>query len=383
MHGTSIIVPAFSNGSITVGVGTKRKKITTKGALPEVWPYGDGEIKEHLRWVGDSSNGFHLVMRDHAESPFFQMEIFTFTALTRRRRSVFTFHKDKLTAVMSESFDDPQFIHKVHGCLAMIQVINESKDCQKCGVMLYPKCRCPLPTEDNTNPLDMQAMCTSMLSHFGSFQGVQEFYICTNSARVASAEMGSRFIVNLEENAEAVKQHFAWAINDRMNQLKPTPKHVLMSKYEKEQLFGYMVENLDDDDEHRLVRKVPQIKNVEDEGDAASEENAGSEDDTCHTTPTLEKNTSNSGQEERRKGKDDLGVSEERVKKMQIRREKNREAARKSNQKKKLLNDQLKAGLKESLSYMEELQVNEAELRVENSKLRRLAAESAQEQQQD
>ena len=381
------MVPAFSIGSITVGVGVKERYHTVNSDVKGWLPSFATEYAERLRWVGDATTGHFLFLRDNDDPHYLGAELVSIVNLSARRRSMFTFHRDPLFRVMKECSDDSAFLHQIHGTLAFVQSIMEHRDCHTCGAMLYPSCKCASRTARPESPLDLAKMRSSIIAHLGRFQGVEHIYMCTYSTKIASAEFGAKLVADLVDDPVSSQALIRWAISDRIMK-KQTPLKYPLSNANDE-LFGYMVDKLDDEEEEEITRplqitsveEVEEIVQVPNKEVGAASANASPEaanttrasggsstkDVSSDTPNTSNVNTSEADGLESKS-------SDDKISKMKLRRQKNREAARKSNYKKKLVNEQLKQDLQESRAKLEELQVREAQLRLENSQLRKLAA---------
>lgn len=435
--GVAVMVPAFSADGVSLGVGVKQRTSATPVSMTGgVHSFLGSIVCDHIRYAMDEEEGATLTTRrNHVEGVVY-VEIFKLVSPTQRKRIVLVFQeKEFLQVIYREGVHDQP--KRLHDALAMIQVINEYRECQACGIALRPSCCCSFELQKSRHPMDFEAVKKNLFSQFGPFQGIETLNMYTRGTQVASAELGCRISVGLNVDKKLAHSLMKWALCDSVVHSTPNAMRHIMpltfgSTDEAEaDMYGYIGDLDDVEGEDVVVRKVERYAR---EGEAIEFYNNASKraglslenylhdyiqekskqfpnkvitegsvvadmDDSLelrdrrsldgaqrssrHTGSSTGIETANGagcatsdagGNSADRESI--AGVSKEKLSKMMQRKEKNREAARRSNMNKKVKNDQLRHDLKTTRAAMIALQEREAALRMENSTLRKMVTET-------
>lgn len=286
------------------------------------------------------------------------------------------------------------------------------------------KCDCVVATQVPKHSLDFGGTLTSMRSHTGAYYGIANAHYCANGKQVLMATVASRF--NVEGGADpALIQWFTkWAIADILKNAKEDPmKFVLpLAKALNGSFFAnfpnqsHHPQSIEAEDNHDVLNHInmthtTEISNgndnmhyMDDVGDdnvecdddvdiddihimnsnamtSSSEEHnllkrqqkqhqtveiglVSPSTDEAHVADDQQKELSN--QARNTKTHKDL----ERHRRIELRKQRNREAAQRSNLRRKLKNDTLKRELNEINAKAIELRARELALREENLRLR-------------
>lgn len=441
--GRSLLIPAFSVDSLTLGVGVKHMdfvmpqppnastpqpqlipdpSVSAAAAAASYHPTSPNiptstsppllvpdPIREHMRFVGDVQSSDYLIVRHRRNSSNLFLELFQPLSATRRRRTILTFDAAHLRAMLlapdnQVSTDDLarsestasstgatsagttsgsaqcdatqspllptmcktnsdgmlQMVsaYSLHDALKLIQIIEEGRDCQRCGPLLKPTCECQVQVNSASHPLDPSATSSSLMRLAGAFHGVEVMLAFVQGAGVASAELGSRFTVNFGREKELLKSLVDWGVRDGLCGVGVQARRFALpaavaraSRHKEMKVYGYFggdLNNLEDEDETAVVR--------------GSAGDGGKSGDAMMALEDADTGTGDTG----------TGDSERvRVKtKAEVRREKNRLSAMRCNREKKIRSDQLKVQLADARKLLQSLTAKEATLRVDNSRLR-------------
>lgn len=431
LDGAFVFVPSFSVSTISVGFGVQECNAMSY----EAWAAFGGRSAQrfsHFRYVRDDANAILFIVHPDSENNQIKMEVMAQSSANKRRRTYAVFDRDALQAALHT---ERGILHPdaVLPALTMLNTVSENRECPLCPA--GTACKCKLEMRRPSHPLDFCSLGDNMTTFLGAYEGLSQSSLLSGGTSVLSAKVGSRIRVEGGVDDALMQRLCRWAITDLVKDVKQTPRLDLITTGEQTQEtaqgavldpidlaltgldqcldmdFGLDVgpgstvgltvgtavaekpvtldeivqgssscssgtgiiiaDTLEDEQE---VEKGKEIGGVEDEqvlelvnritggmGESRSGgrvEGAGRTVFIAPKTTMLEKDKA-------------LGEKEQR---MLMRKQRNREAAQRSNMKRKMRNDGLKLALKETHERVRELRAREVLLREENLRLRKLSS---------
>lgn len=397
--------PVFSVDGISACVGVKERVAVFPYPERTLLPWGPNAARDNFRFVSDERTGTLLTIYMNHRQGFVYVENFTLKSVCQRQRMTLVFHLGPLFKILEAASGTLDFkAEDVHEALAMVQVIDEFRECQKCGSAL-PTCSCSLSLSRASNPMDFSTVQNNLELHCGNFQGFQAFYQFTAAAETANAALGSKFFLEFTKDVDSMVRLKDWSISECIAGAKPWALNFAMPKAGEsnaeveEDLFGYFgdlegIELLNGgdcggDDVGNMAVILDEMKRKsKSKGSESGRAGEGStKKEKLMVKASNEELESPKGvadlgtvvKEEEEKGNGSDKKMSEKMAKMQVRREKNRLAAKRSNLCKKLKNEELRRELKVWKKWQIELREKEGKLRLENSDLRRRVAQGEKE----
>lgn len=343
LHGNFLYVPAVSIDSVTLGFGV----------MDAVFSIGDDQsqsvnspakaICTHFRFVRDENLRLLLEVYDLSAQDSVVMSYTSVESTTHSRIFKARFHKQQLLAILRQEHTSFYF-DKVMLALQSFETELQHRDCPKCGANAEARCECPTKVPNNAHPFDHVQFRAGMAHGTGVFEGVANKVRFEEGEEIDYTMLGSRSSVQVCNDLEVVKRLISWAKGKDQQTTSGLPGDAQLRNSQ-----GYMVTRIQD---------------------MSGERQAGG---ALLTLATQELDSCNA--EVGRRGMSLRGgvldLMDEKELKMEIRKQKNRESALRSNRKKKAFRDGLERNLKECQETVERLRKRETHLRQENFRLRR------------
>ena len=417
--GSVIYTPAFSIGTINLGFGFHQ-------CIHKSSPDGLFGCRQHVvnstaRYVMDDSvNTFTTVFHapelnvlgiayKRAHSPTKHTRI---CAFFDREKFMRLFDMDVLTAT------------NLRGPLQRIQAGIETRTCPYCQGC-SETCSCSVASPESKHPFDRQKFINSMALQLGEFSGTSNLSLLQNGKRVKEARMKCRTSVQPTKDLGEIELIQRIAVSNVSGDNVITP-HALLASQSRERLlteavpkekslspeeeaaFECLVDDLSNETgnepplKNDMERDVPlyeqdnredstanvKRKMIESSMDSENAQlaelmnlhaNLYSVDSSRHLSeckePYSQRALKTPGSS---RGRQINSVKEyERIIKLEMRKQRNRASARRSNQKKKAENDALKLLIKQEKGKIENLRIKEVQLRQANLRLRHMLASNS------
>ncbi|CAN8066827.1 unnamed protein product [Agarophyton chilense] len=419
------LTPVFTCNSITFGIGVENAIYYPSMAwhVPETTFSALGEF----RFVKDDHEGYMLVVSCY-DTECIRIEYIKTISPTKQIRCTMG---TKRLLFRSATKGGSCNIDAVFPTLLILQTSYENRDCTYCGSK-PSKCDCALQTMKPRHPLDHSSFIANMSSRLGTFYGVSHVSMYRENIGMCMGALGTRYsslpspehglvnaLRNMAISRHALIQHPQSSLPTSQDLLPPTDAELIDSVLHNAdqthlQQPGPPSQSITDPllppndfsfDVSDLLEIPPAPNAPKPSSDACAEIGITPhvQDivmcDTDSSTPVGERGSStprNSSQSqenssmtedadprqafsnEEQTASDEIQVAPSsssdkdviRKLKVDLRREKNRAAAQRSNMRKKALNDSLKLSLKTEREKVDLLRSKEMLLREENLRLR-------------
>lgn len=422
-------VPAFSVGAITVGFCTQEPAKDASSAAINHMPIGSERVRCN-RYVRDDEKGVFLMLAENSKTGVTEIDCMSHRSARKRTRILARFDTVKLRKNLKSARG---ILHPsdISGSLSYLSVAHERRKCPLCGATDNGECGCVLPFKRPMHPLDFRNERRNMSLHTGRYEGESVVRLFDNMKPFIITSLGTKSVIKGSVDRNVISRLNKYAVQDRMaklgtnpfawlmpglsslpgmnsavsssmesidfgnilndlgnNRLLPTPEAGFLQTADKmggfNELDGnemdLMIDGMSRNElngsgmgflglggveaagqETREVVAVPEEEAVDDDGVDFGDECIDDDGDADMRV-----------QKKRRVG---LAEMDEKERKAELRRERNRMAAAKSNIKRKKRNEILRRDLKEVNERASELRAAEKRLRQENVRLRRLAHE--------
>lgn len=237
--GTTIFVPSFNVGDISVGFGVKEciadcfSDHCLSGEDAGVWR------KEHFRYIRDDKNGaLHMIHYNEAKG-ILKIESLAHITASSRRRVFAICDVEKFRAAL-HSEQGGLNVEGILNSLHMINFLTEFRACSYCSHTPGP-CSCTVEMEKPRHPLDFATAKKNMGTFLGAYEGLANTCILRNGVAQISALVGSRIQVDVDLDQELMTRLCNWAISDQLSRRKENPLALVMPQRNQQQaadLFG-------------------------------------------------------------------------------------------------------------------------------------------------
>ena len=414
-------VPAFSVGGITVGFCTQEPASdASKSALSQL-PMGSESVQCN-RYVRDDDKGVFLMLATNSKTGTTEIDCISHRSTRKRTRILARFDSESLRQNLKTSRGvlHPKDVSKA---LSYLSVAVERRRCPICGVEDTGECGCVLPFKRPSHPLDFRNERRNMSLHTGKYGGGSTVRLFSNSTAFIVTELCTKSVIKGSVDRDVIQRLNRYAVQDRMSKLKVNPFAWMMPMMPSVQNAAYM--NHGQPMKMDWMSMSPILSDVNtdmyeifgrtewDSSSGYSSEyglygsNSGNVNNTnsnnnmnnninnsgaimgliptsgCGTLAEMELDGGHegSGEGSNSDGKEEdggrIGVRFEELsakeQKAELRKQRNRQAAAKSNLKRKVRNERLRKDLKEVHARATMLRATEKRLREENVRLRALA----------
>lgn len=324
----SVFVPLFAVAEVTAG-------LCMDEVVRDEFPLAFA-TQPHLhlwRYIRDG-RGTLLLFGENPDEAFSALEIMVIRSPTLRVHAQMRFDRNLFRTALDKC-PRASLLPNLRAALSSCLVTEDRRTCPMCGIHPQGKCDCEWTFARPVHPLDLSKESYNMLPHIGHFDSSACFQMHTAGRTVLSLDFASNTSVfggtngtsSDEEMVSRMTRQFAQI---RLSSLDSNPVNLLMP-------FG----TSDDGDEQGTSTDVM------DGSDGLWNDGQQLESDECDMT-------------------------KEQERKAQIRREKNRASAARSNLKRKIQTEALRKELDSAKQQMEDMLTRERELRKENCRLRGL-----------
>lgn len=416
--GKWVFVPAFCVSGVSLGFGMHE------------FNYSQGDswgadfmmyMRAEFRFVRNEAKGELLVLHDIPEMNACCMEYSRTVTPTCQTRTSICLFRDKLHAAAESGYLDRA---NIIPCLDQINTIYEYRDCPTCGAS-HTTCPCTLQLARAKHPFDHDTFVVNMSQRLGTFEGVASVFCYDTGRFKRKTALGSRTTLRGGMDHDLITTMRDWAVNlhakDYVNPFQTItappqpqvqqPSHSSIPSAHETTEIDLSTESfmqpasffLDDEDP---LRDLPPLEGLTDDGnefmnllacmnwklpksatprpdpspkqylDEIPEKPTGK---PRNIQPLLDLTGSAAVQSERSSNDNPANAAEEesvRQLKAEMRKQRNRESAHRSNMKKKAMNDKLKFELKSNRDRADALRIQESALRQENIRLRRMLTQA-------
>lgn len=416
--------PAFSVGPITLGFSTQEPATDTTNASINSLVAGPDRVLCN-RYVRDDEKGIFFLISDNHHTGVTEVDCCRLLNSRKRIRVCARFTTDSFKEKLQNMNGNITPEHFASS-LSYLNVAYESRICVVCGGPPTVNCGCQLPFVCPSHPLDFSVQKKNMAVHTGYFEGASTARLFNNAKPFVLATLASKSAIMGTIDQDVIQRLSRYAVQIRMRQLSLSPlsssviqSHLLLpgallQTCHEEQPVSSPIENVSPDvvefdavtlegvalDTAKRINEYPALPTISSGGllddislplvDEAVEEVLssanGSTIDSNERTASLSSDASASVTPQSNNTQMNCIANMERPAdapkaptsrelKAELRKQRNREAAAKSNIKRKLRNEALRRDLKEIVEKATELRAVERRLREENVKLRLLASE--------
>eukprot|EP00177_Eucheuma_denticulatum_P004051 GFKZ01007324.1.p1 GENE.GFKZ01007324.1~~GFKZ01007324.1.p1 ORF type:complete len:541 (+),score=48.63 GFKZ01007324.1:139-1623(+) len=374
-------IPAFSVGAITLGFATL-EPTPTNGLPACLNPLSTTPRVQCNRYVRDDDKGIFLMFSDNPHTGLTEIDCITHCSTRQRRRVCARFH----TASLRSRLCTPRGVlhpQDVVTALSYLSVATERRACLVCCKSDESECGCRLPFVRPAHPLDFRNERRNMRLHTGLYEGGSTVRLFSSALPFVITSLTTRSVIKGSLDREVIGRLNRFAVQDRMGRLRVSPfggvvglggEETVMDPFTMQtpSLSGWSfrdgVGGLKDAVSLLVGSDESRESELSVKGGVKVGDDAGNEDmEVCE-----ERDAGGDGSQQSDKG---AGVAGGMVDKAERRRQRNREAAAKSNLKRKIRNETLRRNLKQAKDEVEALTAREKQLREENVKLRGLAAQ--------
>lgn len=412
-------IPAFSVGNITVGFATMEPAShSNRAGLNAVAT----ERVQCNRYVRDDEKGVFLMFAENCETGMTEVDCMSHRSPRKRSRVCARFHTKTLRTQLRSS---KGVLHpeELSNSLSYLSVATERRACPLCQADGNSKCGCVLPFRRPAHPLDFRNERWNMRLHTGLYEGGSTIQLFSSALPFVVTALSTRTIIKGSVDPCVIARLNKFAVQDRMSLLKVSPfghvgcgentecedaegevghdRELAESMLQEPMGFsGQSFSSLSLGDVLAVgstpmagtpVKAGPNLLDTMSTW-VGSDQSLGTESSnkaimdeeeegvidleaiTGTGTGTDTRQSGSTGTTSRQTGTAN-GVAEGMVDKAERRRQRNREAAAKSNVKRKIRNETLRRNLKEVNEKAEYLRGVEKKLREENVRLRGLATE--------
>lgn len=372
-------MPAFSVDTVSVGFGVHQCSFIERSKWGSDLPRH--RSRRHFRFVRDDASGLLIHVYDSPEDGLIKIDYMALQTARRRRRVYVSIRRaDVLEMACSSSFS----IDGLMRAAVVVQSIDELRRCPLCRGAANGSCECRYVITPPKHPLDFYSMHNFGVHH-GFFLGSVSSVLFKDGADVMTAQLSSALDVECSTDFDLIQQLSRWAISDKLKDVTIDPLSVMMSVgdnadfYEGNNKKSNQTGNTDSYSVNTSAYDGSiALEMVVDEAirEPAVIQEVIPEDGECSSIDLL---TNGDAQTEMDKFANSVKHDEkaeqgdeDKEQRAALRRQRNREAATRSNMKRKLKNDRLKSDLQESRGRAAELRARELVLREENIRLRRM-----------
>lgn len=412
--GTFVFVPAFSVGATSVGFGVQHS-VSLPSSANNAGQAANAASShqfhyQHFRYTRDDAGSTMLVVHHDERTDTIRFHMFDNHTSTKRYRIALVLRRsDFLTRLRSQVI--PDAVHcaistTVH-CIATL----ETRPCVRCNTAAIPTpprtesrndatasptspessgphhCHCPIRTQVPKHSLDFSGTMLSMAAHTGPYFGIANAYACHGGRQVPVATIASRFSVLGGADRSVIHRFQRWALSDHLQNIKNDPLHSVMpfanpdiaySHNPDEAFVNYPTALTATDTtskEHRSPPpELPDAQHDHSNQDHPQDTGAPPYDrasvspapphDSASVSPAPQRGTT--------------GKDQQQLERTEMRKQRNREAAQRSNMRRKIRNDTLKREISESNVRAVQLRAKELALREENLRLRHILKRSCE-----
>lgn len=381
----------------------------------------------HFRYVREESTGTLINVHSSAGTGNIQIDYMVHQTTQIRRRAFLVLNNTVIQTILQQS--TPMFDYSpLAQAVILIKTATEYRQCPFCQAPPANVCACKHSFQHPKHPLDFDMTDANMSSHLGTFLGTTAAKHCVNGTMVKEATLGSRIFIKCGLDVHLIERLRRWAVADQLKLVKQDPVKCIMPHadefhVEMEQIpvgadvdVALGIGNMSGEQQQHQQQYQQQLQqqfvnpfgSVHTVGTGSSAIDDVLERYADHKESSKESNIQPLGNrtlferlspdvddvrisddisfeqgmymEEEDGIQSSLGsASEERVmndkeRKAELRRERNREAAQRSNMKRKLKNDTLKSQLLDTHQHAAVLRAKELRLREENIRLRKMLA---------
>lgn len=391
-------VPAFSVGAITLGFATLEP---ANRSPPTALDLVSVQRVQCKRFVRDDSRGVLMFYSEKPNTGLTEIECITHRSTRKRSRVCARFHTDTLRQNL-QTKSGTLVPEELTDALKYLSVFSERRMCPVCVSGGVAECACVLPFKRPSHPLDFRNERSNMALHTGLYEGGCSVRLFSDMHPCVIANLVTHTVITGSLDKDVIARLNRYAVQDRLAMLKTSPTAGILSLGEPtcaevsdSSVNAHNVTEIEVWDKvlegagTGLVPNAPPLNSLalgeslmiatpnviapwdEPRGDVRSfgTELSFREDEVS--------GTGSGGESKVDYGKRiaETRVVQGMVDKAERRRQRNREAAAKSNLKRKIRNETLRKNLKEVCKRAEELRERERVLRAENVRLRGLATE--------
>lgn len=429
--GSVIYTPAFSMGNFNLGFGFHHSVHTS--AAEWMQPNGQMVLDCHARYVMDDSMNTFTTVLQAPEADALLIAYKRANSPTNHTRICATFRRKQFLQLLDSNLLTS---NKLRGALYQIQAGFEFRRCPYCSGS-HKTCCCSVRMSQSKHPFDQEKFHNTMALQLGDFDGTANMSILQEGKRIKVAKVGCHISVQPSKDSGLAGALRRLALKDYAKNIDPmhslipvaadakartdTSRETRAVSQENVAAFSSLVDDIwhlpvvgsSWTNENETVTKNGNAEEayVYDDGyntsDVSSQGKIGGVNESeiegdsdlfkkmlCSSLLTetstyadLQSHVSSDGHQglklqkrierpKKTRGRRKMtGEKEqERLVKLEMRKERNRASARKSNQKKKAVNDALKQQLKMGRDRIDYLRLKELELRQENLRLRKILA---------
>lgn len=374
LTGTFLYAPALTVEAVTAGFGVMHSvfRVGSSGSIPPS-PSSTGckTIRTHFRFVHDAATDTLLEVYDLEDQHSVVISYARTVSATESRSFKARFHRGRLLAIVRQE-QTAFYFDKVVDALQWFQTELQSRECPVCVVA---GCSCERNLPAPSHPFDHGHFKRSMKHNLGTFEGVANKFRFADGTPTKFTKLGSRTSAHAIDNPVLMRTLTSWATASDHTATPPQqpmdpPMSAAFSHAElQENDSPSPGSNLIFPETHvmspmQLLADAPEVG-------SSLLTPAAAEFEALHqqlgpVSPQLSAHVGDaSGQDAVR------NQMSEKEQKTEIRKQKNRESALRSNRKKKAIRDALELELNDLKEHEERLRVRENVLREENLRLRR------------
>lgn len=213
-------IPAFSVGAVTVGLATKEPARGPSHATLHTPPSAAGV--QCNRYVRDDERGVFFVMSENPGTGITEVDCMSHRSTRRRTRVCARFHTETLRARLRS---DRGVLHPddLAAALTYLNVCYERRACPLCRADDPGECGCTLPFCRPAHPLDFRNERRNMRLHTGLYRGGSTVRLFNAEMPFVVTSLSTRSVIKGSLDERVISRLNKYAVQDRMSRLQLNP----------------------------------------------------------------------------------------------------------------------------------------------------------------
>lgn len=206
-----LAVPSFNVGPITAGVGVEelvRGKSFFSGNASELW----------IRWVRCNVTGKMLCIAENPAHGFVVVQYFSPLSSTRSSRTFMRFDYNGFKEGIRAGGEG--WTRRLTQSLLVLNHVRQSRFCPTCFASPTAACGCKLATKRPAHPMDFSSETQNMFLHGGDFVGDSELELVKIGVKIP---FDTRSSVSGGREPSVVARLKRWGLQNRLALLQPDP----------------------------------------------------------------------------------------------------------------------------------------------------------------
>ena len=222
-------IPAFSVGGVTVGFCTKQTARDPSHAMLHEPPMEASRRVECHRYVRDDNKGLFVLLSEDNDKKIIEIDCMSHQSSRKRTRVCARFNNEILKANLRSEHGPLSIDNLTHG-LTYLNVCEEIRPCPVCQLANETVCDCVLPFKRPIHPLDFRSEKVNMGLHTGRYQGTSKLKLYKDGNPFIFTNLNTRSIIKGSLDKLLISRLNKYAVEDRMSRLNVNPFALMMPK---------------------------------------------------------------------------------------------------------------------------------------------------------